>query len=71
MPPEGEEENGVAAAGDGKGQQYNTPSKLVQLCGSDLVIVGRGILHADCQKAEAERYRQRAWTAYQRRIGQA
>lgn len=65
LPPEGED--GVAA-GDGKGQQYNTPKKLVVEKGVDVVIVGRGILKAADQKAEAERYRRAAWDAYQERV---
>ncbi|ORY55103.1 orotidine 5'-monophosphate decarboxylase [Pseudomassariella vexata] len=69
LPPEGEsEENGVVE-GDGLGQQYNTPSKLVGLCGTDIIIVGRGILNAGDQQAEAERYRRRAWKAYMQRTG--
>ncbi|KAI5923775.1 Orotidine 5'-phosphate decarboxylase [Camillea tinctor] len=73
LPPEGEseedEENG-AVLGDGMGQQYNTPSKLVGLCGSDIIIVGRGILKATAPRAEAERYRRLAWKEYLNRIGQ-
>ncbi|KAJ1325013.1 uridine monophosphate synthetase [Microdochium nivale] len=69
LPPEGEEENGVVE-GDGLGQQYNTPAKLIGLCGSDIIIVGRGILKASSPQAEAERYRNRAWNAYRKRTGQ-
>lgn len=68
LPPEGEEENGVVE-GDGLGQQYNTPSKLVQICGTDIIIVGRGIIKAGEPQSEAERYRRRAWQSYQTRIG--
>lgn len=66
LPPEGEEGNGVA--GDGKGQQYNTPRRLIVEKGVDMVIVGRGILNAADQKGEAERYRRAAWEAYQERV---
>ncbi|KAI1495598.1 Orotidine 5'-phosphate decarboxylase [Biscogniauxia marginata] len=69
LPPEGEDEDGVVE-GDGLGQQYNSPSKLVGLCGSDIIIVGRGILKATAPRAEAERYRRLAWKEYLNRIGQ-
>lgn len=67
LPPEGDEENG-GVAGDGKGQQYNTPQKLVERCGTDIVIVGRGILKAGDPQSEAERYRRKAWKAYLSRV---
>lgn len=70
LPPEGEDED-AAIEGDGKGQQYNTPSKLVGLGGSDIIIVGRGILKADDPQTEAERYRKHAWQAYSERTEQA
>ncbi|KAK8086744.1 orotidine 5'-phosphate decarboxylase [Apiospora phragmitis] len=63
------EENG-AVEGDGLGQNYNTPAKLVGLCGTDIIIVGRGITKAGDPQAEAARYRNRAWAAYQKRISQ-
>ncbi|KAK6955606.1 orotidine 5'-phosphate decarboxylase [Daldinia eschscholtzii] len=69
LPPDGDEEDG-SVAGDGLGQQYNTPTKLVGQCGSDIVIVGRGILKAASPQVEAERYRRKAWKAYLNRIGQ-
>ncbi|RFU24927.1 hypothetical protein B7463_g11411, partial [Scytalidium lignicola] len=67
LPPEGEEEN-AEIAGDGKGQQYNTPQKIVGLMGNDIVIVGRGIIKAVNPMTEAERYRQKAWEAYEARL---
>ena len=55
--------------GDGLGQQYNAPRRVVQERGSDIIIVGRGILNAKDRKMEAERYRREAWSAYQDRLG--
>lgn len=69
LPPDGEDEtNGIQ--GDGLGQQYNTPSKLVGLCGTDIIIVGRGIIQADDRQRAAERYRKAAWKAYKERLAQ-
>lgn len=67
LPPQGEEENGHIE-GDGLGQQYNTPSKLIGICGTDIVIVGRGIITAADAPSEAERYRRKAWKAYLERL---
>ncbi|KAK8092661.1 orotidine 5'-phosphate decarboxylase [Apiospora kogelbergensis] len=69
LPPEGEEEN-ETVEGDGLGQNYNTPTKLVGLCGTDIIMVGRDIIKAGDPQAEAARYRDGAWTAYQRRSNQ-
>lgn len=66
LPPPEEDENGPVV-GDGKGQQYNTPQKIIGL-GADIVIVGRGILKAIDPPTEAERYRAAAWKAYSERI---
>lgn len=71
LPPPGEEENGGGSPlleGDGLGQQYNTPAKLIGECGTDIVIVGRGIIEAGDPPSEAERYRRRAWKAYLARL---
>jgi uridine monophosphate synthetase len=67
LPPESEDED-AEIQGDGKGQQYNTPEKIVGLMGNDIVIVGRGIIKAGDPVKEAERYRKKAWEAYEERI---
>ncbi|KAF2138117.1 uncharacterized protein K452DRAFT_329017 [Aplosporella prunicola CBS 121167] len=54
--------------GDGKGQQYSSPRQVVLEQGVDVIIVGRGIVAAENRSAEAERYRQEAWAAYEERI---
>ncbi|TVY21789.1 Orotidine 5'-phosphate decarboxylase [Lachnellula arida] len=71
LPPEtddDEEGDAPKIQGDGKGQQYNTPTKIVGLMGNDIVIVGRGIINAGDPVKEAERYRRCAWEAYEKRI---
>lgn len=69
LPPEEDDED-TAVAGDGKGQQYNTPQKIVGLMGNDIVIVGRGIIFSADPMEEAERYRMKAWEAYEERVGE-
>ncbi|KAI0202616.1 Orotidine 5'-phosphate decarboxylase domain-containing protein [Astrocystis sublimbata] len=68
LPPEGSESDKVE--GDGLGQQYNSPAKIIGDAGTDIIIVGRGILKAGAPRTEAERYRRRAWKAYLARTGQ-
>jgi uridine monophosphate synthetase len=58
----------AAPHGDGKGQQYNTPQKIIGICGADIAIVGRGILKAGDPEEEAQRYRSAAWKAYTERL---
>lgn len=65
LPPLGETGE---VQGDGLGQQYNTPEKIVGRSGNDVVIVGRGIIKSADPRGEAERYRRKAWKAYEDRI---
>lgn len=66
LPPEGCKEGGT---GDGMGQTWRSPREVVVENGADVIIVGRGVLGAKDRKAEAERYRKKAWEAYEQRIG--
>lgn len=54
----------LQAAGDALGQQYITPEKAIIENGTDIIIVGRGILNAPDQLAEAQKYRKAGWDAY-------
>eukprot|EP00123_Amoebidium_parasiticum_P013432 comp21949_c0_seq1/m.31636 comp21949_c0_seq1/g.31636 ORF comp21949_c0_seq1/g.31636 comp21949_c0_seq1/m.31636 type:complete len:260 (-) comp21949_c0_seq1:398-1177(-) len=60
----------MAAGGDDKGQQYNTPESVVCGCGSDVIIVGRGIYGSKDPVAAAQAYQKAGWDAYLKRISQ-
>lgn len=58
----------MAEGSDGLGQQYLTPDKVINELGSDIIIVGRGILQAKDPLKEAQRYKKAGWDAYLQRI---
>ncbi|XP_061547797.1 uridine 5'-monophosphate synthase [Phycodurus eques] len=61
----------MQAGGDVLGQQYTTPEEVIYNKGSDVIIVGRGILEATDRLDAAEAYRKSGWEAYTRRMGQS
>ncbi|XP_031137671.1 uridine 5'-monophosphate synthase isoform X2 [Sander lucioperca] len=61
----------MQAGGDGLGQQYSTPEEVLYNKGSDVIIVGRGILEAPDRLKAVESYRKSGWEAYTKRLGQS
>jgi uridine monophosphate synthetase len=55
---------------DALGQQYNTPETAILENGTDVIIVGRGIIAANDPLAEAKIYRARGFDAYRQRCAQ-
>lgn len=53
------------AGQDNLGQQYITPEKAIIENGTDIIIVGRDILHANDSLSAAKKYREAGWKAYQ------
>ena len=58
----------IDASADGLGQVYNSPEHVVGELKSDVIIVGRGIYHNTDPRQSAQEFRQRAWSAYEKRI---
>lgn len=54
----------LAAGGDALGQQYITPEDVLGAGGSDVMIVGRGVIKAADPAAAAQQYKEAGWKAY-------
>ncbi|MBV9576195.1 MAG: orotidine-5'-phosphate decarboxylase [Gammaproteobacteria bacterium] len=59
----------LAISDDALGQQYITPEQAICKQGSDIIIVGRGILEAEDKRAKAQEYREAGWQNYLKRCG--
>lgn len=57
----------LTAGQDNLGQQYVSPDIAIREHGSDVIIVGRGIIAANGPLQEAQKYRAEGWLAYRYR----
>ena len=60
----------LQAGGDALRQQYATPHDVITTRGSDVIIVGRGILEAPDAAEAARQYKEAGYTAYRAALEQ-